>query len=146
VAVDFTIDDLAKQLRLLIKSQGRRSPDPLSQFVDAFREDRTTTVARLERILSAIPDDLRAEPDRIGSGERERIAATAGMSTDDIDRFMEQFHTIRRLMRAMAEMGLWERLKFILGWYSVPPVGHGRRPSDGDQDAEPGAASDRRGG
>ena len=116
MAVEFTIDDFANELQQLKQMYGRRAPDPLSQFADFFRENRDATLSRLERIVSAIPPNLRDNPDRINPDEQQRIAAVAEVTVEEVEHFLDYFRNFRVLQRSLAEVSLWQRIKILLGW------------------------------
>jgi signal recognition particle GTPase len=113
---DFTIDDLRAQL-LQIKASEPEPADPFASgdAIEIFREDRRTTLARVERIIAAMSDDERAQPDGIGPAERQRIAAASDTRPAEVDHFLTQFAKVRALMHNMAEMSLWKRLKLMMG-------------------------------
>src|SRR5262249_8605015 len=57
----------------------------------------------------------RRDPDIIDMSRRRRIAAGSGTEPHEIKQFIHQFDQIRTLMRQMAEMSMWQRIKMITG-------------------------------
>jgi signal recognition particle subunit SRP54 len=112
---DFTIDDLRAQL-LEIKATEVEPADPLASGdpVEFFREDRKTTLARVERIIAAMTAAERAQPEGIGPAERQRIAAASGSRPEEVDYFLTQFAKVRTMMRDLAGMSFWQRAKKVV--------------------------------
>jgi signal recognition particle subunit SRP54 len=91
--------------------------------LDYFRENRHAAVARLERIIEAIGPDGRQNPELIGPGDIQRIAASCGLKPEDIELFLRQFERLRERMWKIAGLGLWQRLLLVLGLRRLPEAG-----------------------
>jgi signal recognition particle subunit SRP54 len=50
----------------------------------------------------------RDSPDILDEPRCRRIAAGAGVSPQDVERFLGQFQRLRVLMRQMAQMSIWD--------------------------------------
>jgi signal recognition particle subunit SRP54 len=57
----------------------------------------------------------RRNPDVIDIGRRRRIAAGSGTEPHEVKQFIGQFDQVRTLMRQMARMSIWERMKMVTG-------------------------------
>jgi signal recognition particle subunit SRP54 len=57
----------------------------------------------------------------IDRSRRLRIAVGSGTGPMEVKQFLKQFDQVRVVMRRMAQMSLWERLKMILGIDRLPP-------------------------
>jgi signal recognition particle subunit SRP54 len=57
----------------------------------------------------------RRNPDVIDGERRRRIARGSGTEPHEIKQFLHQFGQIRTLMRQMASMSIWQRLKMVTG-------------------------------
>ena len=57
----------------------------------------------------------RRNPDVIDINRRRRIAAGSGTEPHEIKQFIAQFEQVRKLMRDMARMSIWERIKMMTG-------------------------------
>src|SRR5215469_6702461 len=100
----FVIDDFMAQLGQITKL------GPMSRLIGMIPGMREMTqllggAAFVEKqivIIRAICGSMtpleRAEPERIGPGQRRRIAAGAGVSTLDVSQLMRQFEITRRMM------------------------------------------------
>ena len=51
----------------------------------------------------------------IDISRRRRIAAGSGVEPHEIKQFLGQFEQVRDLMRKMAKMSIWERVKMVTG-------------------------------
>jgi demethylmenaquinone methyltransferase/2-methoxy-6-polyprenyl-1,4-benzoquinol methylase len=112
---DFTLDDFRKQLEHLdavggdirhVRSNMAGLPRP------GEAEDPKEELRRIRRIIDAMTDEERREPDGIDAGRRLRIAAESGTTPDKVEQFLDEFRQIRELMRRMARMSVWEWLRF----------------------------------
>jgi signal recognition particle subunit SRP54 len=59
-------------------------------------------------MLDAMTKQERDSPDLLDNPRCRRIAAEAGVSPQDVERFLGQFQRLRVLMRQMAQMSIWD--------------------------------------
>ena len=122
MARDFTIDDFRRQLdqvqRAGLKDQLGRLPGTAGMVADG--EDPDATLDRIRRIIDAMTDAERRDPDAIDADRRARIAADSGTRPDEVETFLAQFRQVRELMQQMGRMSLWQRLKWITGFGTLP--------------------------
>ena len=57
----------------------------------------------------------RRNPDIIDLGRRRRIAIGSGTEPHEVKQFLQQFDQVRTLMRQMARMSIFERMKMMMG-------------------------------
>jgi|SRR5579884_3291970 len=122
---DFTLDDFRKQFEQL-KKMG-----PMKELLSNMPgfgemipegEDPDTAVERIERMIDAMTEEERREPDIIDSNRLHRIALESGTEPHEIQQFLAQFAQVRSLMRQMAQMSIWQRIKMVTGFGSpLPP-------------------------
>src|SRR5262245_19065060 len=122
---DFTLDDFRKQFEHVVKRGGR---DPLNRMpgmsgMVSDDEEPKVALRRIEKMLDAMTREERRDPDRIDEAARVRIAASAGTQPEDVTRFLAQFAQARDLMRQLARMTFWQRLKLVLGFSKLPKPG-----------------------
>jgi signal recognition particle GTPase len=117
VAKDFTLEDFARQLQ---QAKRLTSPDHLSYVLDYFRENREETVARLERIIAAMEPSERKNPEMIGASNIQRIASRSGLTSEEIQQFLQQFARLRKRMQMLAGLSWWQRLLFVFGRRRLP--------------------------
>ena len=78
-------------------------------------EDPEEGMGRIQGMIDAMTKEERKNPDVIDISRRRRIAAGSGTEPHDIKQFLGQFDQVRTLMRQMARMSIWERMKMITG-------------------------------
>jgi signal recognition particle subunit SRP54 len=115
---DFTLDDFRKQFAMMQQMGGMR--DLMSQMPGMSDmipegEDPDVAVKRIQGIIDSMTKEERRNPDVIDISRRRRIAAGSGTEPHEIKQFLHQFDQIRTLMRQMASMSLWQRLKMVTG-------------------------------
>jgi signal recognition particle subunit SRP54 len=115
---DFTLDDFRKQFEQL-KKMG-----PMKEIMASMPgmgdlipegEDPEDAIRRIQGMIDSMTKAERANPDVIDIGRRRRIAAGSGVEPHDIKQFLGQFDQVRDLMRKMAKMSIWERVKMVMG-------------------------------
>jgi signal recognition particle subunit SRP54 len=115
---DFTLDDFRMQFEQMKKMGGMR--DLMSQMPGMSEmvpegEDPEVAMKRIQGMIDSMTKEERRNPDIIDIGRRRRIASGAGIEPHEIKQFLHQFDQIRTLMRQMASMSMWQRLKMITG-------------------------------
>jgi signal recognition particle subunit SRP54 len=116
---DFTLDDFRKQFEQLKKMGSMR--DLLASMPGGFAdmipegEDPEVAVKRIQGMIDSMTKEERRHPDIIDLNRRRRIAAGSGTDAADVKQFLAQFDTIRDMMRKMAQMSIWERVKMVTG-------------------------------
>jgi signal recognition particle subunit SRP54 len=78
-------------------------------------EDPEVALKRVQGMIDSMTKEERNNPDIIDQSRRRRIAAGAGCEPHEIKQFLGQFQQVRTLMRQMASMSLWERMKTVTG-------------------------------
>jgi signal recognition particle subunit SRP54 len=114
---DFTLDDFRKQFEQ-IKQMGMsdllsRIPG-MSEIVPAG-EDPEEAIGRIQGMIDSMTKEERRNPDIIDISRRRRIAAGSGTEPHEIKQFLTQFEQVRTLMRQMAKMSIWQRVKMVTG-------------------------------
>ncbi len=115
---DFTLDDFRKQFEQLAKMGPMRevlSAMPGMSEMIPEGEDPEAALTRIQGMIDAMTKEERRNPDVIDMSRRRRIAAGSGTEPHEIKQFLNQFDQVRGLMRQMAKMTIWERLKMVTG-------------------------------
>lgn len=112
---DFTSDQFRKQLDQL-KKMGDNVPAHVPGLPHDDGRDPKETLLRIRRMIDAMTEQERCEPDGIDLGHRQRIAAASDTDPEEVARFLEEFKKVRKLMRKMSEMSVWQRIKMVLGF------------------------------
>jgi signal recognition particle subunit SRP54 len=116
-AGDFTIDDFRKQFEQ-IKKMGMKDVIgrmPGMEGLIPEGEDPEQAIGRIQGIIDSMTKAERRNPDIIDMSRRRRIAAGSGTEPHEIKQFLAQFEQVRTLMRQMAKMNMFQRLKMMSG-------------------------------
>lgn len=115
---DFTLDDFRKQFEQLKKMGPMKellgSMPGMSEMIPEGEEPETA-FKRIQGMIDSMTKAERRNPDVIDINRRRRIAAGSGTEPHEIKQFLAQFDTVRTLMRKMATMSIWERIKMVTG-------------------------------
>jgi signal recognition particle subunit SRP54 len=115
---DFTLDDFRKQFAQLAKM------GPMKEILAAMPgmsemipegEEPEVALKRIQGMIDSMTKEERRNPDIIDMSRRRRIAAGSGVEPPEINQFIKQFEQVRVIMRQMAQMSIWERLKMVTG-------------------------------
>jgi signal recognition particle subunit SRP54 len=115
---DFNLDDFRKQFEQLKKMGPMK--DVLSSMpgmgeIIPEGEDPEDAMKRIQGMIDAMTKEERRNPDLIDMSRRRRIAAGSGTEPHEVKQFLTQFEQIRTIMRQMAKMSIWERIKMVTG-------------------------------
>ncbi|AWM37203.1 Signal recognition particle protein [Gemmata obscuriglobus] len=114
---EFTIDDFRKQFEQIakmgMKDMISRMPG-MSEMIPEG-EDPEVALKRVQGMIDSMTKKERADPDIIDTPRRRRIAKGAGVEPHEVNQFLKQFGQVRVLMKQMASMSLWQRLKMVTG-------------------------------
>jgi signal recognition particle subunit SRP54 len=115
---NFTLDDFRKQFEVMAQMGGMR--DLMSQMPGMSElipegEDPEVAVKRLQGIIDSMTKEERRNPDIIDISRRRRIADGSGTEAHEIKQFLQQFDQMRTIMRQMASMSIFQRLKMLTG-------------------------------
>ena len=115
---DFTLDDFRKQFEQIQKMGSMKdimSRMPGMEGMIPEGEDPEDSMKRITGMINSMTKAERRNPDIIDIGRRRRIAGGSGTEPHEIKQFLNQFEQVRTLMRQMAKMSMWERLKMVTG-------------------------------
>ena len=114
---DFTLDDFRKQFEQIqamgMKDLIGRMPG-MSEMIPEG-EDPEEGIKRIQGMIDSMTRKERKDPDIIDMGRRRRIAEGSGTEPHEVKQFLQQFDQVRTLMRQMARMSMWERMKMVTG-------------------------------
>ncbi|AMV25677.1 Signal recognition particle protein [Gemmata sp. SH-PL17] len=114
---NFTLDDFRKQFEQIakmgMKDMISRMPG-MSEMIPAG-EDPEVALKRVQGMIDSMTKKEKADPDIIDTPRRRRIAKGAGVEPHEVNQFLKQFGQVRVLMKQMASMSLWQRLKMVTG-------------------------------
>jgi signal recognition particle subunit SRP54 len=116
---NFTLDDFRKQFEQLKKMGPMK--DILGSMPGGFAEmipegeDPEEAFRRIQGMIDSMTKEERADPDVIDLSRRRRIAKGSGTEPHEVKQFLGQFDMVRTMMRRMATMSIWERIKMVSG-------------------------------
>jgi signal recognition particle subunit SRP54 len=115
---DFNLNDFRKHFEQMQKMGGIR--DLVAQMPGMSElipegEDPEVAFRRIQGIIDSMTAREREDPDIIDLSRRRRIAAGSGTEPHEIKQLMHQFEQVRTLMRQMANMSIWQRIKMVTG-------------------------------
>jgi signal recognition particle subunit SRP54 len=114
---DFTLDDFRKQFEQLAKMGMKDVLSRMPGGADLIPEgeDPELALKRIQGMVDSMTKEERRNPDVIDMNRRRRIANGSGTEPHEIKQFLQQFDQVRTLMRQMAQMSVWERIKMVTG-------------------------------
>ena len=114
----FTLDDFRNQFNQLKKMGGiKQMAQMMPGMSDMIPDDEDPEAAfkRIQGMIDSMTKTERKDPDVIDLSRRRRIAAGSGVQPQEIKQFLNQFSQIRVLMKQMAQMSVWDRIKMVTG-------------------------------
>jgi signal recognition particle subunit SRP54 len=115
---DFTLDDFRQQFAQLKKMGPLKdvltSMPGMSDMIPEG-EDPEVAFKRIQGMIDSMTKEERRNPDIIDINRRRRIASGSGTEPSEIKQFLGHFEQVRKLMRDMARMSIWERIKMVTG-------------------------------
>jgi signal recognition particle subunit SRP54 len=113
----FTINDFRKQFEMIAKVGMKDMMSRMPGMSDMIPEGEDPEVAlkRVQGMIDSMTKKERNDPDLIDTPRRRRIARGAGVEPHEVNQFLKQFDQVRVLMKQMASMSMWQRLKMVTG-------------------------------
>jgi signal recognition particle subunit SRP54 len=112
---DLTLQDFRNQFAQLHKMGMKDLISRMPGMSDMIPEgeDPEEALKRVQGMIDSMTAEERRNPDMIDQSRRRRIAAGSGVEPSEIKQFLAQFDQVRTMMRQMAKMSIWERMKNI---------------------------------
>lgn len=109
---DFTFEDFRGQLKTL-KKMGPLDQvlgmipglSGMKQLKEQGAQVDEKQLGRVEAIISSMTDEERRDHTVINGSRRKRIAKGSGTAVEDVNRVLKQFVEMRKMFKAMSEMG-----------------------------------------
>jgi signal recognition particle subunit SRP54 len=114
---DFTLDDFRKQFQQIQKMGMKDLMSSMPGMSDMVPEgeDPEDAVRRIQGMIDSMTKEERRNPDVIDINRRRRIATGSGTEPHEVKQFLNQFDQVRVLMRQMAKMSIFDRIKMVTG-------------------------------
>jgi signal recognition particle subunit SRP54 len=112
---DFNLNDFRKQFDQMKKMGMKEVLGAMPGMGDMIPEGEDPEKAMLtfQGMIDSMTKEERRNPDIIDIGRRRRIAQGSGTDPADVKKFLQQFDQVRVLMRQVAKMSIWERIKMV---------------------------------
>jgi len=114
---NFTLYDFRKQFEQIAKMGMKDLIGRMPGMSDMIPEgeDPELALKRVQGMIDSMTHKERLDPDIIDQSRRRRIAAGSGTEPHEIKQFLQQFDQVRALMKQMANMSIWQRMKMVTG-------------------------------
>lgn len=115
---DMTLQDFRNQFAQIAKMGGMKDMIGMMPGMGEMipeGEDPEKALARVQGMIDSMTKEEKRNPDVIDQSRRRRIAAGSGVEPHEIKKFLDQFVQVRSLMRKMASMSIFERVKMMSG-------------------------------
>jgi len=113
-----TLDQFRQQFETMAKMGGMRElmgQMPGMGDLIPEGEDPEDAIRRIQGMIDSMTKKERNDPDIIDMSRRRRIAVGCGCEPHEVKQFLNQFDQVRAMMKQMASMSMWQRLKMVSG-------------------------------
>jgi signal recognition particle subunit SRP54 len=117
---DFDLEDFRTQLQQMKKMGGIASvadklPMQLTQMAQASPELQEKALKRTEAIIGSMTPLERRKPELLKASRKRRIAAGAGVQVQEVNRLLNQFEQMQKMMKMMRGGNLQKMLRNMKG-------------------------------
>ena len=117
---DFDFEDFKSQLQQMRKMGGvsalmDKLPAQLSQAAQGAPDLQEKQMRRTEGIINSMTPGERRNPDLIKASRKRRIATGAGVPVQEVNKLLNQFEQIQKMMKMMRKGGLAKMMRGMKG-------------------------------
>jgi signal recognition particle subunit SRP54 len=118
----FDLEDFKLQLAQM-KSMGGiaaiadKLPGNLAQLAQGAPQTDDRALRRIEGVINSMTPQERARPDIIKASRKRRIAAGAGVTVQEVNRLLNQFEQMQKMMKMMAKGGVAKMMRSMKGMF-----------------------------
>ncbi|MBX9582922.1 MAG: signal recognition particle protein [Gemmataceae bacterium] len=114
---NFTLEMFRNQFQMIAKMGMKDMLGRMPGMAELIPEgeDPEEALRRVQGMIDSMTKKEKADPDSIDPSRRRRIAKGAGVEPHEVNQFLKQFDQVRVLMKQMASMSLWQRMKMVTG-------------------------------
>jgi signal recognition particle subunit SRP54 len=117
---DFDLEDFKAQLQQMKKMGGvsammDKLPSQLTQMAGKSPDLQEKQLRRTEGIINAMTPLERRKPELIKASRKRRIASGAGVPVQDVNRLLNQFEQMQKMMKMMRSGGLAKMMRNMKG-------------------------------
>ncbi len=115
----FDLEDFKQQVAQMRKMGGLSAmldklPAHLAQAAQSSQVDERQ-IGRLEGIINSMTREERAKPELIKASRKRRIATGAGVSVQEVNRLLNQFEQMQKMMKQMQKGGMAKMMRAMKG-------------------------------
>src|SRR5205085_5690722 len=115
----FNLEDFRDQIGQMRKMGGMQElldklPGELARAAQGSQVD-DRAIGRLEAIISSMTPAERARPEILKASRKRRIAAGAGVQVQEVNRLLNQFEQMQKMMKQMQKGGLAKMMRSMKG-------------------------------
>ncbi|MFC4159754.1 signal recognition particle protein [Chitinimonas lacunae] len=117
----FDLEDFKMQIQQMKRMGGMgalmdKLPGQLSQMAQGIEgAGADKAVARIEGIINSMTPEERRKPELLKASRKRRIAAGAGVSVQEVNRLLNQFEQMQKMMKQFSGKGMFKLLKGMRG-------------------------------
>jgi len=116
----FDLEDFKGQIAQMRKMGGLSSlldklPAQLAGQVNPAQLQDDKQIRRIEGIINAMTPQERTHPDLIKASRKRRIAAGAGVQVQEVNRLLNQFEQMQKMMKQMQKGGMAKMMRSMKG-------------------------------
>ncbi len=117
---DFDLDDFKAQIQQMKKMGGvsalmDKLPAQLTQAASKSPDLQEKSIRRTEGIINSMTPSERRKPELIKASRKRRIAAGAGVPVQEVNRLLNQFEQMQKMMKMMRSGGLAKMMRNMKG-------------------------------
>ena len=115
----FDLDDFKQQLQQMKKMGGisalvDKLPAQMAQAAQGAKFDERQLI-RTEGIINSMTAMERAKPEILKASRKRRIAGGAGVSVQEVNRLLNQFEQMQKMMKLMQKGGMAKMMRSMKG-------------------------------
>ncbi|MFN7085924.1 MAG: signal recognition particle protein [Burkholderiales bacterium] len=118
----FDLEDFKQQIVQMKKMGGvsalmDKLPGNLAQMAQGAPQMDDKAIRRIEGIINSMTPRERAQPELIKASRKRRIAAGAGVTVQEVNRLLNQFEQMQKMMKMMAKGGVQKMMRGMKGMF-----------------------------
>lgn len=118
----FDLEDFKQQIAQMKKMGGvsalmDKLPGNLAQMAQGAPQMDDKAIRRIEGIINSMTPQERAKPEILKASRKRRIAAGAGVTVQEVNRLLNQFEQMQKMMKMMAKGGVAKMMRSMKGMF-----------------------------
>ena len=118
----FDLEDFKQQIAQMKKMGGvsalmDKLPGNLAQMAQGAPQMDDKAIRRIEGIINSMTREERARPEILKASRKQRIAVGAGVTVQEVNRLLNQFEQMQKMMKMMAKGGVAKMMRSMKGMF-----------------------------